>query len=73
MSKKPQNSPQVGDQVSLKGRAPHGTVKRISGLWVWVEWVDGGPKICHLHELEKTNEQSGQETSKGNEGSYRGH
>lgn len=42
MSKKPQDSPQVGDLVKLKGRAPTGTLKRISDLWAWVKWDTQG-------------------------------
>ena len=59
MAKKPNNTPQVGDQVRLRGRLPTGILKRTDDrLWAFVEWKDQGPKICHLHELEKINEQS---------------
>jgi len=51
---KPKNPPEKGERVKLRGRSPRGTLRSINDLsWCCVEWDDGGPGLCHLHELEK--------------------
>jgi hypothetical protein len=56
MGKPPVNTPSVGDRVRLRGRQAWGQLKSVSAeLWAQVDWAtDGaGPRIVHLHELEK--------------------
>ncbi len=55
MSKPPLNLPKRGDRVRLRGRAHIGWLRKMDDetKWATVEWDDGGPKIVHLHELEK--------------------
>jgi hypothetical protein len=53
-----------GDRVKLRGRSPIGVLRALRfppqrdaqvPTWADVEWDADvrGPKICHLHELEK--------------------
>lgn len=45
----------VGSDVKLRGRAPHGYLKRINDRgWAWVDWRSQppGPVIRHVGELE---------------------
>ncbi len=53
----PPMPPTVGDRVRLRGRAPVGIVKWIGNEMSWceVEWDAGpqGPRLVHLHEIEK--------------------
>lgn len=58
--KGPPNVPDaVGNIVKLRGTDNYGLVLQInSNNWVQVSWVDKGPKICHLFELEKCNVDS---------------
>ena len=57
MPKPPPNTPIVGDRVRLRGRQAWGQLKSvtITDQWARVDWsTDGaGPKLVHLHELEK--------------------
>lgn len=57
MARAPINTPDVGDRVKLRGREFAGKLAHVSGnKWSEVHWDDApGPKICHLHELERLN------------------
>jgi hypothetical protein len=51
----PPNLPTEGDRAKLRGRERCGQVDYITpSNWCKVTWDDGqGPKLCHLHELER--------------------
>lgn len=58
----PTNLPKVGDRVKARGKELYGVLIYKSvhePNWVHVNW-DGdlppGPRVCHLHELEKVSE-----------------
>ena len=61
MSKKPQNVPERGDRVQLRGRPQFaGMLKKYDpeSNWATVEWDgDKGPKTCHRFELERRSEE----------------
>jgi len=58
MSKLPKNLPSLGDKCKLRGKKLYiGTVIQInSNNWTrveWDKWEKFLPKLCHLYELEK--------------------
>ena len=55
MAKPPPNLPESGDRVKMRGRANRGTLKTLSPetKQCAVDWDRSGPRLCHLHELEK--------------------
>ena len=56
MAKAPPNTPARRDRVRLRGRGDGiGTLTKMDDdtKWCTVEWDGAGPRICHLHELEK--------------------
>lgn len=58
MTKAPPNTPSAGDRVKARGRNFVGTLLRVDDrFWAHVrwDWADG-PRVCHLHELEKVQE-----------------
>lgn len=55
MSRRPPNSPLVGNKVKLRGKDARGVLIWVNGRnWAQVAWdLDWtGPSIVHLHELE---------------------
>ena len=57
MAKAPPNAPTRKDRVRLRGKGPlrQGVVEKCddSSKWATVVWDDGGgPRNCHLFELE---------------------
>ena len=57
--KPPPNTPNVGDDVKLRGRVSFGCLTELNerNLWARVDWdptvAANCPKLCHLYELER--------------------
>lgn len=62
MSKSPPNLPARGDRLKKRGdksgRLGYLRIMDDETLWTTVKWDDGsGPFVCHLHELEKVDDE----------------
>lgn len=47
----------VGVSVQKLGSRPLGTVEKVVGTWVWINWAGCDvPKVCHIKEIKEINQ-----------------